>query len=96
MSKLYIPPSNFIVQPYIAYTSETPNFKPQISEIDSIFEISLNTILNVRNQKSSIVKTSYGPNILVPSFIFKEHVIWGATAMILIEIVCLLNLIFKK
>tara|TARA_B100001109_G_C18832559_1_gene460321 strand:- start:781 stop:1428 length:648 start_codon:yes stop_codon:yes gene_type:complete len=96
MTEIYIPPSNFIVQPYIAYTSLTPNFKPQISEIDSIFEVSLNSILNVSNQKSSIVKTSYGPNISVPSFIFKEHVIWGATAMILMEIVCLLNLIFKK
>ena len=96
MTEVYIPPSNFIVKPYIGYTLKTPNFTPQISEIDSIFEVSLKSILNSDNQKKSIVKTSYGPSILVPSFVFDGHVIWGATAMILIEIITLLEMIYKK
>ena len=96
MTEVYIPPSNFIVKPYIGYSLKTPNFTPQISEIDSIFEVSLKSILNSENQKKSIVKTSYGPSISVPSFVFDGHVIWGATAMILIEIITLLELIYKK
>ena len=96
MTEVFIPPSNFVVKPYIGYTLKTPNFTPQISEIDSIFEVSLKSILNFNNQKKSIVKTSYGPTISVPSFVFNGHIIWGATAMILIEIVSLLNLINKK
>ena len=96
MTEVFIPPSNFVVKPYIGYTLKTPNFTPQISEIDSIFEVSLKSILNSNNQKKSIVKTSYGPTISVPSFVFNGHIIWGATAMILIEIISLLNLINKK
>jgi hypothetical protein len=96
MTEVFIPPSNFVVKPYIGYTLKTPNFIPQISEIDSIFEVSLKSILNSNNQKKSIVKSSYGPAISVPSFVFNGHVIWGATAMILIEIISLLNLINKK
>ena len=54
MTEVFIPPSNFVVKPYIGYTLKTPNFTPQISEIDSIFEVSLKSILNSNNQKNQL------------------------------------------
>lgn len=96
LSEVYIPPSNYNVFPFIGLTNETPNFKPQISEVESVIEVSLNAIMNAKNQIRTKVKTSYGFSVSVPAFNLNGHIVWGATAMILMEIIYLLNLILKK
>ncbi len=96
LSEVYIPPSNFNVFPFIGLTNETPNFNPQISEVESIIEVSLKAIVNVKHQIKTKVNTSYGLSVSVPAFNFNGHIVWGATAMILMEIIFLLNLILKK
>jgi hypothetical protein len=96
LSEVYIPPSNFNVFPFIGLTAETPNFKPQISEVESVIEVSLKAIVNVKHQIKTKVNTSYGLSVSVPAFNFNGHIVWGATAMILMEIIFLLNLILKK
>ena len=96
LSEVYIPPSNYNVFPFIGLTNETPNFNPQISEVESIIEVSLKAIVNVKHQINTKVNTSYGLSVSVPAFNFNGHIVWGATAMILMEIIFLLNLILKK
>ena len=96
LTKLYIPPSNFIVFPFVGMTAATPDFKLQPSEVESIIEIPLHEILDDSKQIFSTVVTSHGPSVRVPAFNFNGHIVWGATAMILMELICLLNLILKK
>lgn len=96
LTDLYIPPSNFNVFPYIGMTTSTPNFKRQPSEVESIIEIPLIDILDDSKRVFSLVSTSYGPKVNVPAFNFEGHIVWGATAMILMEIIELLNSILKK
>ena len=96
LTDLYIPPSNFNVFPFIGLTAETPDFKPQISEVESVIEVSLKAVMNAKHQIITTVKTSYGLSVSVPAFNFNGHIVWGATAMILMEIIYLFNLILKK
>ena len=42
------------------------------------------------------LSTSYGANILVPAFNIQNHVVWGATAMILSELRDVLKTAFEN
>ena len=96
LTEVYIPPSNFNVFPFVGMSTSTPNFKRQPSEVESIIEILLKDILDDSKRVFSLVSTSYGPKVNVPAFNFEGHIVWGATAMILMEIIELLNSILKK
>lgn len=96
LSEVYIPPSNYNVFPFIGITNETLDFKLQISEVESVIEVSLKSLMNPKHQIITTVKTSYGLSVSVPAFNFNGHIVWGATAMILMEIIYLFNLILKK
>jgi 8-oxo-dGTP pyrophosphatase MutT (NUDIX family) len=96
LTNLYIPPSNFNVYPFIGYSKITPKFKLQPSEVESIVEIPIHKLLEDSFQIHTKVSTSYGPTVQVPAFNFDGYIIWGATAMILIEIVDLMKEILKN
>ena len=82
---VYIPPSNFLATPFIGFTHQKPFFKKNY-EVASIIEISTSELLNESTLSKVKMNTSYMENIEVPCFIFNEHIVWGATAMMLSEI----------
>ncbi|WP_034921885.1 NUDIX hydrolase [Gillisia sp. CAL575] len=92
LTKLYIPPSNFWVHPYVGLIDRTPNLIPQESEVEKILEIDLEHFMDERNLISQELSTSYAKNIQVPAFSLNGHVVWGATAMMLSELKDLLKL----
>lgn len=91
LTDLYIPPSNFYVQPFIALTRETPDFVAQEDEIDQIIEVRFQHFFDDTNVIASPVSTSYNVTIEVPAFHLNNHIVWGATAMMLSEIKDLLK-----
>ena len=86
LTRLYIPPSNFWVQPYVGLLQNTPNLIPQESEVEKILEVDLDDFLNEQNFINQTLSTSYARNIEVPAFMLNGHVVWGATAMMLSEL----------
>lgn len=90
VSKTYIPPSNFWVTPFIGYINFTPKFIDN-EEVDEFLEITLDDLLNDNSLTSKVLNTSYMKNINVPCFKLNNHIVWGATAMILSEIKDLLK-----
>lgn len=86
LSQVYIPPSNFYVQPFLGISSLTPNFIKQDDEVESIIEVSLQHFLDENIIVKKTVKTSYNVEVEVPAFKLNGHVVWGATAMMLSEI----------
>lgn len=91
LTEVYIPPSNFYVQPFIGISKETPEFKAQDEEVEEIVHVLLSDLLDAENVIETPVKTSYTSEIKVPAFLLEGHVVWGATAMMLSEIKDLLK-----
>ncbi|MBD3583950.1 NUDIX hydrolase [Flavobacterium selenitireducens] len=85
LSKVYIPPSNFVVYPFVAYCGKPPIFEPDPREVAGIIEVELNDFLDEANVVDMMRDVSYASRINVPGFQIGEHVVWGATAMILSE-----------
>ena len=86
LTQLYIPPSNFMVQPYMGLLHTTPSMKPQESEVEEILEVKLSDFLNDENVITETLSTSYANEIEVPAYKLNGHVVWGATGMMLSEI----------
>lgn len=91
MSPLYIPPSNFIVHPYLGIAESTPAFVKQDTEVESIIEVKLTDFLNEANQIITKVPTSYNIEVEVPAFQLNGYRVWGATAMMMSELKDLLK-----
>ncbi|MCH2488754.1 MAG: CoA pyrophosphatase [Flavobacteriales bacterium] len=86
MTEIYIPPSNFFVQPYLGITAKTPRFIPQEDEVEALIEVPLQQFLDDSVRITKTLSTSYATNIEVPAFLLQDHVVWGATAMMLNEV----------
>ena len=91
MTELYIPPSNFKVYPFMGLIDEYPLFRKQDSEVKDIIEISVEDFLNDEHVIDVEVMTSLKKELKVPAFKWQEHIVWGATAMMLSEIKDLLK-----
>ena len=85
-SDLYIPPSNFMVSAFMGISLETQNFVLQPDEVSGIIELPVTDLLNDALVQNVRMTTSYATNIDVPAFVINDHIVWGATAMILSEI----------
>lgn len=87
LTPLYIPPSNFIVNPFIGIMEHTPDFVPDPREVDRVIELPLDQLVHKDFLQDSKVQLSgTSTKLKVKAFLYEEEVIWGATAMILNEI----------
>lgn len=85
LSDLYIPPSNFMVSPYIGFTLIKPEFKPDPEEVLRVISCPFNTILDKSVRKMGTFKGSGGNRLSAPYFDIESEMVWGATAMMLGE-----------
>ncbi|NKI26353.1 CoA pyrophosphatase [Arenibacter sp. 6A1] len=86
LSEIYIPPSNFEVQPFLGlYRKEQP-FLLQAEEVAALVEVSVTDFMDDSKVVQRRITTSYAQNIPVPAFNFMGYTVWGATAMMLSEI----------
>ncbi len=85
-SSIYIPPSNFLVFPFLGIASTELTFTLQKEEVAGIIELPLSMLLDESIVKNKSITTSYANRIEVPVFQIGEHAVWGATAMMLSEL----------
>ena len=83
---IYIPPSNFMVFPFLGYSTIELNFKPDQNEVAGIIELPLSDFLDDKMVVTNTMSTSYNKNVTVPAFKISDHIVWGATAMMLSEL----------
>ena len=91
LSEVYIPPSNFEVQPYLGLYKEPISFVLQHSEVEATVEVPLTDLMDDARIFYQSLSTSYARNVKVPAFEFNGRTVWGATAMMLSEIKDLLK-----
>lgn len=91
MTPMYIPPSNFTVNPFLGITTQTPVFIKQDEEVEDLIEIDLPHFLDESSVMKTSVLTSYKVDVEVPAFQLNDYIVWGATAMMLSELKDLLK-----
>jgi len=82
---LYIPISNFQVQPVIGYYEGAPEFKADSFEVEQVIEAEVQALFKSDNKKHETIFKN-GFKIEAPYYPVKEHKLWGATAMIVSEL----------
>lgn len=94
LTQIYIPPSNFAVQPFLGFMDQMPNFILQETEVEELLEVSLIDFMNENNVITKTVSTSYNRELDVPAYLLNGHIVWGATAMMLSEVKDLIKAAF--
>jgi 8-oxo-dGTP pyrophosphatase MutT (NUDIX family) len=83
LSSVYIPPSNFKVQPYVGYSDSNLAFKADKKEVALIITPLIEDLINLKIVQSKV--SVNGHTQKVPSYLIDNHILWGATAMMVYE-----------
>lgn len=85
LSKLYIPPSNFDVYPIVGTLDYTPDFICN-NEVDKLLQIPWKSLIKpeILTEKKII---HHNTSIKVPCYYIQDNIIWGATSMIISELI---------
>ncbi len=92
LTDLYIPVSNFQVHPFVGYLTRPPAYCLQAEEVSAVLEVPLSAFCRQETSKTTDIRIA--PQLTlknVPYFDVNGKVLWGATAMILHELVDLVK-----
>jgi 8-oxo-dGTP pyrophosphatase MutT (NUDIX family) len=90
LTPLYIPPSNYMVYPFVGIIPSEPVFTPDPSEVAEVVEIPLQDLLKPGSTQTLAPSPEFH-FMEVPAFVIGSNVIWGATAMITAELIALIK-----
>jgi 8-oxo-dGTP pyrophosphatase MutT (NUDIX family) len=85
LTPLHIPVSNFMVHPFVGWMNQSPEFRPDPTEVQYVIEVSLRELLDPANCDSEIIY-HHERSIKAPFYRVGKEKIWGATAMMLSEV----------
>lgn len=84
LTPLFIPVSNNNVFPTIGYTKEKPNFVINHNEVEYEIEFEILPLLKEGAVRST-QKEYFDTHVTIQYFDIRNHIVWGATAMMLNE-----------
>jgi len=90
LSELYIFASNFVVTPWVAVIDHAPDWQPQPTEVVQVLPLALRWLTDPR---ATCVGTRRIRNVAIrsPYIAIGSHQVWGATSLILGELIAVLH-----
>lgn len=90
LSPLYIPVSNFALHPVVAVSDTHPQLTPAEAEVERVLEVSLSELQHPDHLRVGW-RWRHDEAIRVPYFELQGERVWGATAMVLGELLAVLK-----
>jgi len=90
LTPLYVFNSNFYVHPFLGLSASRPNFRPNLAEVAELIEVPVRALLAAENHSSHKIARR-GVSFRAPHLQIGRHQVWGATSMILAEVMALLR-----
>lgn len=90
LSDLYVEVSRFSIQPFIAWADKRPDFSLNSGEVEALIIFPLSDFVTEETIFETEVQTVSG-SLRIKYYPFNDEIIWGATAMILSELIEILK-----
>lgn len=92
LSDLFIPPSNYLIKVFVGLCSQKPEYVPDNQEVQAVVEVALRDLCDDRNKRQKeFFAGALNHKVPAPYYEVNNVEIWGATAMIISELVDVLN-----
>ena len=86
LNSVYIPPSDFTVYPFVGWLDQRPNWKPEPNEVAELIEVPMGDLF--KKGVLDVGEVQDGDRkITAPFYLLNGHRVWGATALILSELI---------
>ena len=89
LTPVHVLVSGFTLHPLVGITDRRPDFLPAPDEVEEILEVSLEDLRDASRIRQG-TRIREGVAVEYPYFDLLGHQVWGATAMVLGEFICLL------
>lgn len=86
LSRFYIPPSNNWITPVVGLSQIEPELRPDPDEVDAAFIVPLRQLLDKETLREEIWERR-DLKMRVPFFALEGYKVWGATALLLSELI---------
>jgi len=90
LSPMYIPPSGFLITPYVAALPDRPRFDLMQHEVAELIEAPLSALFDPASVRREMW-TLRDVEVEIPFFQIGPHKVWGATAMVLSEFAAVID-----
>lgn len=93
LTPLHIPVSGFLLHPVVGVAARRPSFRPHAGEVARLLEVPVETLRHpavVRRETRQLRRGGRLVDVDVPYFDVEGEKVWGATAMVLAELMVLL------
>lgn len=90
LTPVHVIVSSFTLHPVVGISDLRPDFRPGPGEVEEILEVSLEDLRDASRIRQG-TRIREGVAVEYPYFDLLGHQVWGATAMVLGEFICLLS-----
>ncbi len=91
LSQFFVGASNYDILPVIGIANQVPDFIPDRREVKEIITPAAKDLLDLEKRKTRDIDVRDGYILSSPYFDLQQKMVWGATAMMLSELVVILN-----
>ncbi len=84
LDEIFIPPSNYLVQPVVGALGARPAFRPRAAEVAGVLVVPVAQLFEPARKRQSLRQVR-GRKLRIPWYALARQMVWGATAMLLSE-----------